>query len=183
MSSVWGLEAQTEIQKRLAEADLGYLRMDIVNPFCGADAWGFYNNRPLDRDKVQKMREMFHSMGPLPCQTDKVIYLPLNPVWFEPPTTSEITGKYVYEVPIIKLTEAGEKALAAGEIHPLSGNHRRAALVLYHGDLVDALAALEIETEGLGNVELERKQREIDVMKNRVENAPFWVIKVYDIGE
>lgn len=150
MAAVWGLEAQTEIQKRLDAADLGYLRMDIVDPFCGVSAWGLFNDRPLDPQKVESIRKSYHLMGPLACQNDKVIYLPMNPAWFVGPTTPVIAGKYVYQVPLLELTPAGKQALADGEFHPLSGNHRRAALVLYYEDLQESLKLLNEELRGIG---------------------------------
>lgn len=182
MAAVWGLEAQTEIQKRLDEADLGFVRMDIVNPFCGIGAWGFYNDRPLDPDKVERMRTLFHTMGPLSCQPDKVIYLAMNPAWFVGPTTTKIAGKYVYQLPLLALTPAGKQALAEGEFHPLSGNHRRAALVLYCKDLQAELKALQEELQDLKDDEFTAKEEEVRVMTTRVANAPFWTIQVYDIG-
>lgn len=182
MAAVWGLEAQTEIQKRLDAADLGYLRMDIVDPFCGVSAWGLFNDRPLDPQKVESIRKSYHLMGPLACQNDKVIYLPMNPAWFVGPTTPVIAGKYVYQVPLLELTPAGKQALADGEFHPLSGNHRRAALVLYYEDLQESLKLLNEELEDLAGDALKAKQQEVKVMQKRMENAPFWTIKVYDIG-
>lgn len=183
-SSVWGLEAQTDIQKRLADADIGYMRIDLVEPFCGVGSWGYYNNRPLENLKVQEMRKLFHSMGPLACHPDKVIYMAMNPEWFSNQTTPVIAGKYVQELPLLELTPAGKRALAAGEFHPLSGNHRRAALVLYHQDLVAALTALkkEAKKEKLQGDQLRAKEDEIKVMTTRVANSRFWTIQVYNIG-
>lgn len=182
MSVVWGLDAQTDMLKRLGGAHLGFLQMDIVDPFCGVDAWGFYNNRPLNDAKVQDLRAMYHSMGVLACQLDKVIYLPMDPAWFEGPTMQDVTGKYVYQLPLLKLTAAGLAALKAGLFHPCNGNHRRAALLLYYGDLVGALKALRGEAGALAGTELEAKEEEIRVMSLRIERAPFWAIQVYDIG-
>lgn len=182
MSVVWGLEAQTEMQKRLEEADLGHLRMDIVNPCCGKQAWGGFNDRPLNEAKVEDLRAKYHSTGPLCCQADKVIYLPMRPTWFEGPTLPVIAGKYVNQVPILKLTAEGKKALASNRIRPLSGNHRREALCRYHEDLVEALKLLNDELGGLEGEEKAAKEAEIEKMSKRVEDAPFWTIKIYDLG-
>lgn len=122
-SSVWGLDAQTDMQKCLANADLGYLSINLIHLFCGVDSWGFYNNQPLNDDKVQQMHQLFHTMGPLVCQTDKVVYMAMNPEWYSNVTTPVITGKYMYQVPLLKLTPAGEQALADREFWLLSGNH------------------------------------------------------------
>lgn len=182
MSIVWGLDAQTEMQKRLQDADLGHLSMNLVDPICGKEAWGRYNNRPLTETKIEQIRSNYHSMGALSCQVDKVIYLPLRPTWFEGPTTPVITGKYVHQVPILKLTPDGEEALRAGLIRPLSGNHRREALVRYCADLANALEVLKLERGDLEGAERDAKDVEIKIMSERVKHAPFWTIKVYDIG-
>lgn len=182
MSVVWGLEAQTDMQKRLTDANLGFLRMDIVNPMCGAEAWGYYNNRPLNQTKVEEMRDIFNTMGVLCCQQDKVIYLPMDPTWYEGETVPDIAGKYVYQLPELKLSEAGLAALAAGFFHPCNGNHRRAALVLYFNDLLAAQAELKAAVEAATGDELRVKEEELRVMSIRVRDAPFWAIQVFDIG-
>lgn len=182
MSLVWGLEDQTEMQKRLEGADLGYLRMNIVDPFCGVSAWGLYNSRLLIDAAVNKILEAYKAIGVLACQVDKVIYLPMRASWFVGSTIPVISGKYVYEVPLLKLTAEGEAALAAGLITPLSGNHRRAALVLYYNQLVAQLKQLEEEVKGLEDEEKIEKNQEIAVMRKRVEHAPFWTVRIYDYG-
>lgn len=183
MSVVWGLEAQTGMQKRLADAHVGYLRMNIVEPVCGAAAWGKYNNRGLSDRKVQELRSAFHRMGVLSCQQDKVIYLPMDTGWYEGKTSPEIAGKYIYELPELKLTAEGEAALKANLIHPCSGNHRRAATVLYYTDLVEAKKELLAEIESLEGDERSAKEEELLVMEKRVEHAPFWAVLIYDLSE
>lgn len=171
------------MQKRLDDAELGFLKMDIVNPPCGAQAWGKYNDRPLNMTKVEEMRGLYHTMGVLSCQLDKVIYLPLRKSWFVDEVTPVIAGKYIHQVPALKFTPEGKQALADGEVHPLSGNHRRAALVLYVADLQAALKTLKAELEELeGNEEKTAKTEEIRIMSKRLEDAPYWAVKVYDIG-
>lgn len=182
MSLVWGVDAQTDMQKRLDDAELGFLRMDIVNPDCGASAWGKYNDRPLNPNKVQEMRATFHSTGVLCCQQDKVIYLPLKKEWFVGETTPGIAGKYVQDLPVLKFTPAGKEALKAGEVNPLSGNHRRDALGHYVADLTAALTALNKDLEGLEEDEKPAKLEAIKVMTERLANAPWWAVKIYDYG-
>lgn len=97
--------------------------------------------------------------------------------------TPVITGKYIYQVPALKFTPEGEQALANDEIHPLSGNHRRAALVLYVADLEAALKTLNEELDALElDADKTAKMEEIRIMSKRLTDAPFWAVKVYDIG-
>lgn len=110
------------MQKCLGGTYVGFLQIDIVHPFCSIGVWAFYNNHPLNNSKVQDLCGMYHSMGVLACQLNKV-YLLMDPAWFEEATIQNVTGMYVYQLLLLKLTVAGLAALRAGLFHPCNDNH------------------------------------------------------------
>lgn len=184
MSSIVGVEATTKIQKKLVAANLGFLCMDIVDPPCGAKAWGRFNTRLTGDAGVNDLVAKFHEVGPLKCEADKVLFVPMKRSWFTNELIQVINGQYIQDVPRLVLTEEGEKAIANGEMQPLNGNHRRKALAKYLADLVARLEKLVAQAGELEDdkAALAEKQREIEVMEERVEWAPYWTIQVHDIG-
>lgn len=182
MSAITGLQAKTEAAKKLKACHMGYLRMNIDKPACGKGAWGKYNGRPLADTVVQGMRKEFRGSGPLNCQPEKVIYLPVRKSWFEGTPTMEIDGLYIWDVAELKLTDEGRQAIADGEFNPLNGNHRRAAVEWYVMDLTADLAALVAVRMGLAGAEADAKDEEIAAMEKRLLYAPFWTVQLYDIG-
>lgn len=182
MSVFTSLQEKTEAQKKLRACHIGYMRMNIAVPECGKEAWGKYNNRALADSGVLNMRKDFRGSGPLNCQSDKVIYLPVRESWFEGTPTMQIDGLYIWDVAELKLTDAGRQAIKDGEFNPLNGNHRRAATVFYVLDMQADLAALIATRNGLAGVELDVKNEEIAAMEKRVLFAPWWTVQLYDIG-
>lgn len=182
MSSVIGVDATTKIQRKLVDANIGFMCMDIVNPLCGTKAWGKFNNRPIRDAGVLELTKQFHTMGALKCQADKVLFVPMKRSWFKNATIPVINGQYINDVPRLELTEEGKKAIAAGKVQPLNGNHRRRALEQYCADLAAQLLKLVEEAEGLETDAAAGKLREIKLMEERIEWAPYWTIQVHDIG-
>lgn len=182
MSSIVGVEETTQIQKKLVGAAIGFVCMNIVDPPCGAGAWGKYNNRPLQKAGVKDLFDKFLDIGPLKCQADKVIFIPMRSTWYTTVPIPVINGQYIQDVPKLVLTPAGLKAIADGLFNPLNANHRREALILYCAALAALLAKLEEEVDGLEGDEAIAKQVEVDVMAERVEWAPYWTIQIHDIG-
>lgn len=170
------------MQAKLVLADLGFCCMNIVDSPCGVGSWARVNTRPLGRNGVQDLFHKFNSVGPLKCQADKVIFVPMRPTWFKNKTVKVINGQYISDIPVLELTLEGTQAIADDKFHPLNGNHRRAALGMYCKKLEAELAALLLEVEDLKGEDEVAKLKEITVMEHRVKWAPYWTIQVYDIG-
>lgn len=182
MSVITGVEGKTEAAKKLALANRGYMRMNIADPPCGVGAWGKFNSRKVEDKGVQKLRVEFRPSGPLNCDPEKVIYLPVRDTWYQGTPLEAISGRYIRDVPELVLTDAGRKAIADKEFWPLNGNHRRAAVVLHVDDLTQDLEALQKARTGLTGADLEAKDEEIAKMEARLQFAPFWTVQLFDIG-
>lgn len=182
MSTIVGVEETTQIQKKLVASAIGFVCMNIVDPPCGAGAWGKFNNRPVQKAGVKDLFDKFLAVGPLKCQADKVIFIPMRPSWYTTEPIPVINGQYIQDVPRLVLTPEGLKAIADGLFNPLNANHRREALILYCAALAALLAKLQEELDGLEGDEAVAKRVEVDVMAERVEWAPYWTIQIHDIG-
>lgn len=182
MSTVVGVEETTEIQKKLVQANLGFVCMNIVEPPCGPKAWGKYNNRPIRTAGVKDLVDKFNSVGPLKCQADKVIFIPMRPNWYSSQPIAVINGLYIQDVPKLVLTPEGLEAILARLFNPLNGNHRREALILYCAALAAQLEKLEEELKALEGDAATAKAEEVRVMQERVEWAPYWTIQIHDLG-
>lgn len=186
MSAFTGVVVQTEMRKRLDNASYGYYRVNVATPAFGKDSWGFYNNRELITDTVVKLKGEYHRMGPLTCQTDKVMYMAVRPEWIAnlEDGKGKIDGLYIWDVPELALTEAGKQAIVDRLFKPLSGNHRREALVLYIRDLEEELKELEEAEKSpkLIAVEKAKLEAELATLKERLTWAPFWTFQIFDSG-
>lgn len=115
------------------QATLGFCRYNIVNP-------GFpmienrWNDRKAEDDAVKKLEKSLESIGMQITRDTSAIPLGLEPSWIAKDSlVKSMEGLMPDQLPILKLTEDGERAAKAGRLEAFQGGHRkRAATALYN---------------------------------------------------
>lgn len=116
MSTVFGVEQETEMQKRLVEANVGYFCVNITDPFCSVDTW--------------QVCKQFYAKGPLTYKADKFLFVVMCLEWITnvKDVIQVIDRLYIWNVNILELTESGRWAVTEEWFHLLNGNHQGAVL-------------------------------------------------------
>lgn len=206
------LENQLMLSK-VEEFNMGYVRFNLLDPICGANAWGSINHRALEpkivsvliwksvycireqrliRTKVKKMVDDFGGgVGQLNAQSDKALKLAVRPDWISCTPVATINGLYILEIPTLDLTQMGEEANERNQLKPLSGNHRRAAVVEFNAQLEKRLNALNEEIEKLDDADFtpesqaaiaELKAQETKLLR-RIECSQWWGVQLFDLSK
>ena len=99
---------------------------------------------------------------------------------------SSINGKKIKDVPEMKFSEEGLLKVRPDHLVMLGGNHRRKAVRLYVDMLKRQLRGEETVLKGINTEatdELDACRKKIRGMKEVVQNACMWAIRIYDMGE
>jgi hypothetical protein len=157
-----------------ANAFLGYLAMDVLNPPKGS-MWGRFNDRKVDEGSIRKLKKMFYT-DLANCDEETAMLVGVKKGWVENlnDTKREIDKIYINELPLLVLTAAGEAAIVTEKLWFFSGNHRRTALQQYVDELQKRLGE-----DGKGLL-LEKKERE-EVFE-KLGKSTRWAVKLYDRG-
>ncbi len=120
-----------ELDRRKAEARLGYLSMNLYHP-PDAATWGRYNDRKINDAWVRELVNDFkRQLGN--CTENDSIDVAIKPEWLKnsADVVKVIDGLSIGEVPVMEFNEDGLKAIKEYKIIMLGGNHRRAAVCMY----------------------------------------------------
>jgi hypothetical protein len=163
-----------ECRMLAANAFLGYLAMDVLNPPTGS-MWGRFNDRQVDEGSIRKLKKMFHT-DLANCDEETAMFIGVKKAWISniEDVKKEIDKIYIDQLPLLVLTPAGEAAILTEKLWFFSGNHRRTALREYVDELQNKLGE-----DGQGLL-LEEKER--NAVKAKIEKSTRWAVKLYDRG-
>ncbi|KAH9022645.1 hypothetical protein EDB85DRAFT_1895168 [Lactarius pseudohatsudake] len=192
--------AKTVLREQKKAAELGFMKMDIVNPPQGAH-WGRFNDRKLNNEWVDELAIQFQSNLDN-CTDESAIEVAVKIEWLKDVTKvhQTVDGKAIEDVSAIEFTDEGKTAIANNNLWALGGNHRREALILY---VSAQREELEEKRKEFNRVEEESKKptqarlgpakgaaverqdieaykKLLKALEDKIENAGYWVIKLYD---
>jgi hypothetical protein len=185
----------------MANAVLGYLRMDVVNPLEGA-VWGRFNNRPPVDSHVKALAESFVSHIDN-CLSTYTMDIALDPRWLRDKNSpiERIDGTKIADIPELEIALDADHIVKKGNLWVLSGNHRRLALIRYTGALkkeIEDISNQIQKAEGKSksgedasnntiSVEdarfVESSKARIDKLRAKIKASSYWTVRVYDRGE
>lgn len=188
----------TLLRSKKSNAELGYLKINIIDPPIGT-VWGTFNNRPTDGRTINEMVSLYEKHLDN-CSQDHAMYITLDPTWLVHPDSflKNVDGYTIDQVPALEFTPDGIRAIKTTGLWMLSGNHRRLALIKYvdklKEQLEDAKASIDEIAQGkspdeiaqMGEdvvKELKEEEDRVTALKERIEKSYFWAVKVYDKGE
>jgi hypothetical protein len=190
VASMMASQRDAQLNALAREATIGYCRFEILK-LPGSVKFGKINTRlPVD----SKVRELFEGMksGYFNIMEKTAITFAMRGAWFKNEVLSQIDGRTVEEVPILELTEKGMTAARNWEMYPYEGGHRERAAhrfkqwlsegIVTHEkrmkDLVKKTKKTSAEEKELSSICLEVEQ-----MKEIESGAPWWAVKLIDLGE
>ncbi len=183
-----------ELEYRKADARMGYMAMNIYKPPEYA-RWGAYNDRKINTVWVKRLvldfQQRYNNCSEATC-----IEVAIRPEWLKKreDVRAVIDGRRIKAIPLLELSEAGEKAMETEQVIMLGGNHRREAVQIYvewlEREIQTGEAALKKKEEAVGAVFVGEGTEEVEKMKEKLkgqkemsEGVRFWAVRLYDRGE
>ncbi len=183
-----------DLEYQKVDARMGYMAMNIYKPPEYA-RWGAYNDRKINTVWVKRLVADFQQRYNN-CSEATCIEVAIRPEWLKKreDVRAVIDGRRIKTIPLLELSEAGEKAMKTEQLIMLGGNHRREAVQIYvewlEREIQTVEAALKKKEEGVGAVfvgegaeEVEKLKEKLKGQKEMSEGVRFWAVRLYDRGE
>lgn len=179
-----------ELRAKKAQAQIGYLSMDLYKPPDGA-FWGKWNNRRVIPSWISGLVATFKSSGVDNCADSTAIDVAVKREWVAnlAEKCSTVEGKSIDEVPEMRFTDEGAKEIKPENLWILGGNHRRIALAHYLDGLAKEINALNDEIAdhqgnraGSENGDVKAAQDRVRSLEEKISSSRMWVVRLYDRG-
>jgi hypothetical protein len=190
VASMMASTREAQLNALAREATIGYCRVEIVKLPAGVK-FGKINTRLPVEGKVKELLEGMKG-GYFNVMEKTAIAFGVRRGWIKNEVLGEVDGRTVDEVPKLELTEAGDRAAKRWEMYPYEGGHRVQAAKGYvewlgegisvHDERIKELREKEKKTEAEAK-ELEKIKGEVEQMRTMERVAPWWAIKLIDLGE
>lgn len=174
------------LEKRMAQARVGYLSMNLYDPPPAA-TWGEYNDRKISDTWVNDLFTSFQkSLGH--AKEKNCIDVAIRPEWLKnrDAVLKTIDGLDMEEVPEMVFTDEGKAAMSPNKLLMLGGNHRRMAIRKYVDWIQEQIVLEEKVLKEMlkeAHSAVETQAAKIEDLKKDGDRACYWAVKIYDLGE
>ena len=183
------IESTVRLDHLVNQASLSYCQHDIVDPgFSVIEK--MWNNREALPAAVKKLVESLETIGLQITRQGTAIPLGIKSSWIEKDNLVEsMDGLMPDQLPMLTLTDEGQKAADQGLIEAFQGGHRKkAAMLLYQkAKAVEAQCKKEIEKlkkdKEKSRMDIERLTVKMEVATKSRNTYCMWSYHIIDIGK